>query len=141
MLRLVLPSASLVAFVLALAGFTRFPQARSVWDGVFSAEQADRGRRLYVRDCAECHGSTLAGAEGGLALVGKEFLGRWEKKSVGEFFELVRKTMPDSAPGSLAERQYLDLVAYLLKENEFPAGKDDLPRGQETMAAIAFGKR
>jgi S-disulfanyl-L-cysteine oxidoreductase SoxD len=125
---------------LVAGGWARPVQTRTVFDGVYTVEQADRGRRQYVRDCAECHGSTLAGAEGGSALVGKEFLSHWDKKSVGELFDLVRKTMPDSAPGALTDRQYLDIVAYVLKENAFPAGKDELVRN-ETLNSIAFGQR
>ena len=78
------------------------------------------------------------GAETGSALVGREFLTRWEPKSVGALFDVMRKTMPDDAPGSLAEKQYADVLAYLLKENDFPAGKEDLPFGLEALDAISF---
>jgi mono/diheme cytochrome c family protein len=125
-----------------LVTLSLFAQARSVWDGVYSADQADRGRRLYARDCAQCHGSTLMGAEGGAELVGEAILTRWQRdrKSVGGLYELIRKTMPEAAPGSLSDRQYLDILAYLLKENGFPVGRDDLPPARETLDAIAFAK-
>ncbi len=48
--------------------------------------------------------------------------------------------MPDSAPGALTDRQYVDIVAYILKENSYPAGKDELVRN-EAMNAILFGQR
>jgi mono/diheme cytochrome c family protein len=134
---------SLVCLALAAlagSGCTLFAQSAPASGGVYTAEQAERGRRLYIRDCAECHGPTLAGAEGGSALAGPEFLARWEKKSVGELFELVRKTMPDSAPGSLSERQYFDLIAYLLRENAVPAGPAELARG-EALATLVFSAR
>ena len=38
-------------------------QAQSVWDGVYTAEQAQRGEPLYQQSCAECHGPDLAGGE------------------------------------------------------------------------------
>jgi quinoprotein glucose dehydrogenase len=125
--------------VLAAAGVAAGAQSRSVWQGVYTAEQAERGRKLYIRDCAECHGPALTGGEAGSALIGRDFVARWEKKSLSELFELMRKTMPDAAPGSLSSRQYLDLVAYLLKENEFPAGGDELAGG-EALGAISFAK-
>lgn len=129
-----------LAAILPVSGWTASAQSKSAWSGVYTAEEADRGRRLYVRDCAECHGATLTGGEGGSELVGAAFLGRWEKKSVGDLFELMRTTMPDSAPGSLSERQYLDLLAHLLKENALPAGKEELPRGLEALKALALAK-
>ena len=36
----------------------------SVWDGVFTAEQARRGETAYLSACASCHGT---GLEGGVA--------------------------------------------------------------------------
>ena len=140
MVRPALLVTGLIAASLA-AGWTASAQSRSAWSGVYTAEQADRGRRLYVRDCAQRHGVTLTGGEGGSELVGAAFLGRWEKKSVGELFELIRTTMPDEAPRSLSERQYLDVLAFLLKENAFPAGKDELPHGLEALNALALAKR
>ena len=56
-------------------------------------------------------------------------------------YDLIRTTMPDAAPGSLAERQYHDVLAYLLKENAFPAGKEDLPRELDALTAIQFGPK
>lgn len=129
-----------LAATLAAAGGLLVAQSRSVWTGVYTPEQADRGRRLYVRECAQCHGATLMGAEGGSELVGNSFLAHWEKKSVGDLFDLIRKTMPDAAPGSLTERQYLDVLAYMLKENAFPAGKEELPTTLEALNAISFVK-
>lgn len=81
------------------------------------------------------------GAEAGSALAGDAFLARWNKKSVGALYDLIRTTMPDAAPGSMTERQYLDAVAYLLKENAFPAGTDELPREIEAMTAIQIGPK
>jgi S-disulfanyl-L-cysteine oxidoreductase SoxD len=129
-----------LAAALAAADWTASAQSKSAWTGAYTVEQADRGRRVYVRDCAQCHGATLTGAEGGAELVGEAFLGRWEKKSVGDLFELIRKTMPDESPGSLSEQQYLDVTAYVLKENALPAGKEELPRGPEALSAIALAK-
>ena len=140
MARIVLFLGLAVTVVLVSSGWTISAQSKSAWSGVYTVEQADRGRRLYVRDCAECHGATLTGAEGGSELVGAAFLGRWEKKSVGELFELIRTTMPDSAPGSLSERQYLDLLAYVLKENALPAGKEELAPGLEALKALGLSK-
>ena len=50
---------------LALAQTTR-----SVWDGVFTADQAKRGHQVYTNVCASCLGSELTGGESAPALAG-----------------------------------------------------------------------
>ena len=51
---------------------------------------------------------------------------RWAGKSVGDLFDLIRLTMPDDDPGSLAKEEYADLVAYILAVNKFPTGSTEI---------------
>jgi S-disulfanyl-L-cysteine oxidoreductase SoxD len=102
--------------------------ARSVWDGVYTKAQASRGQGVYVEECLQCHGETLGGGEGGPPLAGKEFLEKWNGRTVGNLFAVIRKSMPSDDPGNLSMRQYSDLVAYILSVNEFPAGQKELER-------------
>jgi len=111
----------LLALVVAVAG-----APRSVWDGVYSKEQADRGRAGYNSKCARCHGDALLGGENSPPLVDQDFLEKWKGKSVGKLVELTRKTMPSDGPGKLSRQQCTDIIAYLLSSNEFPAGNTDL---------------
>lgn len=99
----------------------------SVWDGVFTEAQASRGMALNERHCAECHGATLTGGQfGGPPLAGRFFMHRWSGLPLQALFEFARINMPPTRPGSLTEGQYLDLVAYILQANSFPAGGDAL---------------
>ncbi len=102
--------------------------ARSVWDGVYTNEQAKRGRLTYGETCLKCHGETLGGAEAGPALAGDEFRGKWNGRTAGDLFALIRKSMPSDDPGGLSSREYSDLVAYIFSVNEFPAGQNELGR-------------
>ena len=102
--------------------------SRSVWDGVYTKEQAIRGRTAYREECLKCHAENLAGGEAAPALVGDEFLQKWNGKTAGALFELIRKTMPSDDPGGLSSRQYSDMLAYILSANEFPAGQKELDR-------------
>jgi polyvinyl alcohol dehydrogenase (cytochrome) len=112
---------------------------RSTRDGVYSAAQAEAGRALYAKSCATgCHGANLAGAGPTPSLAGKDFLARWSGLSVGELYRRVRTTMPKNAPGSLSDKAYLDVVAYLLSANGFPAGKDGLGDMDGSAIAPAF---
>jgi S-disulfanyl-L-cysteine oxidoreductase SoxD len=115
-----------------ILGFVAYCSAaamtRSVWDGVYTKEQARRGQTTYQEVCLKCHGETLDGGEGGAPLAGEEFRQKWNAKTVGALFALIRKTMPSDDPGGLSSREYSDLVAYILSVNEYPAGQKELDR-------------
>jgi cytochrome c len=87
-------------------------------EGAYTAEQAERGQNVYVNKCSECHDGGIMGPE----LWGRDFLGEWDGKNVRSLFEAVKGTMPADAPGSLSERDALDVVAYILQENGQLAG-------------------
>jgi S-disulfanyl-L-cysteine oxidoreductase SoxD len=101
---------------------------RSVWDGVYTKEQANRGQATYREECLKCHGENLGGGEGGPPLAGEEFLRKWNGKTVGDLSRVISKTMPADDPGNLSSREYSNIVAYLLSVNEFPAGQKELDR-------------
>jgi mono/diheme cytochrome c family protein len=102
--------------------------ARSVWDGVYTKEQAKRGQATYGEVCLKCHGESLSGGEAAPAMAGEEFRKNWNGKTAGDLFGVMRKTMPSDDPGNLSSREYSDLVAYILSVNEFPAGQKELER-------------
>ena len=130
-------SAAAVAAV-AAQGAAQGAAPRSVWDGVYTEEQAGRGERLSAEYCAPCHGETLEGAEAAPALSGQLFNGNWEGVSLGELFDRIRVSMPQDAPGSLSRRQNLDVVAFLLKVGQFPAGDTELVAEGNALAQITF---
>jgi len=119
---------------LALSASPQSP--RTVWDGVFTAEQARRGQARYAEQCAACHGDTLAGGESAPPLAGGEFLSNWNGLTVGDLFDRTRSTMPQSKPGSLSREANTEIIAYLLSANQFPAGKTDLPQASEVLREI-----
>lgn len=92
--------------------------------GAYSAEQADRGRRIFGASCASCHGVELEGATGP-ALSGAAFLAKWnggKDRTLADLFRVLRTTMPKPAIGSLSVRAYLDAFSYLLMRNGVPTG-------------------
>ena len=128
-----------VGLVLAAAAYEGEAVAQitgSVWDGVYTEEQAKRGRRAFQRGCTECHGEDLRGGEEAPGLMGREFVSFWSDTSVGELFELTRETMPEENPGELSNQTYADILAYLLQANKFPAGDDELEPDVERLLRI-----
>lgn len=119
---------------LTLAACAQTPA--SVWDGVYSGEQAKRGQALYGKACASCHGTELSGGEEAPPLAGAAFLANWSGLTVGELFERIRVSMPAQSPGSLSRQENADILAYVLSANRFPAGKTDLPKDTELLKQI-----
>jgi S-disulfanyl-L-cysteine oxidoreductase SoxD len=131
----------LAAITSPLAPVRAQPQAtesRSVWDGVFTEEQAKRGEPVYQKECALCHGATLSGGESAPPLTGGAFMANWNGLTMGDLFDRIRKTMPLSNPGRLTRQQDADILAFLLSANKFPAGKAELYRQSEMLREIRF---
>jgi S-disulfanyl-L-cysteine oxidoreductase SoxD len=110
--------------------------ARSVWDGVYTTAQAERGQGLYNQHCASCHADTLMGGEMSPPLTGGDFLSNWNGLTLGELFERIRMTMPQSKPGKLSREVNADITAYILSVNKFPAGKTELAHSSEFLKDI-----
>jgi quinoprotein glucose dehydrogenase len=106
----------------------------SVSGGAYTAEQAKRGAELYAKECAACHGDTLAGMDPIPALAGADFQSHF--KTVGELFDKTSTTMPAIAPGSLSAEQVADVLAHILSVNKYPAGSTELPSKVEALTAI-----
>jgi quinoprotein glucose dehydrogenase len=131
-----------VAGVCAAAAFqtgTRAQAPASVNAGVYTAEQAKAGSAIYAKECAACHGDTLAGQDPIPGLEGADFIARW--KNVGELFEKTSTTMPALAPGSLSGDQVADVIAHILSVNKYPAGSAKLPSTPEALTAITIEPR
>jgi len=98
--------------------------SRTVWDGVYTPAQAERGRAIYAARCLQCHREDLSAYES--VLKGERFMQHWREDSVDSFFQTMKLTMPRGAPGSLSDWMYADLTAYVLQANEFPPGPAEL---------------
>ena len=131
-------SAGIGGALLLLSGAIAHAQgtARTVWDGVYTADQADRGKAAYGEQCAACHGPTLAGIDVAPPLSGNAFLNNWNNTSAGDLFERIHSTMPLNNPGSLSAKTVSDIEAYMFQANGFPAGQTALPPSQPMMAGI-----
>lgn len=113
-------------------------ETRSVWDGVYTDEQAKRGEEVYHKECAACHGDLLTGGESAPPLTGGAFQANWNGLTLGDLFDRIRKTMPQSKPGLLTRQQNADVLAFMLSINKFPAGKTELYRQSEMLKEIRF---
>ena len=106
----------------------------AIWQGVYSAAQAERGKTVYLGACIRCHGADLAGTTAP-ALKGDRFMNTWGGESLSRLFEKIRDTMPPNFSTTLDDGAKRDIVAFILQNNGYPAAGRDLPTGNE-LAAI-----
>jgi ankyrin repeat protein len=115
--------------------------SRTIWDGVFTQAQADRGREQYRKSCASCHKTDLLGESAAPPLAGPEFSQRWVGSTVDDLLTTIRRSMPQDAPDSLGTPAYADLVSYLLSVNGSPAGASEMPLESGALKQIQFTAR
>jgi mono/diheme cytochrome c family protein len=109
---------------------------KTTWDGVFSESQAARGKENFLTGrCGGCHKLDLSG-DRGPALKGDDFLAHWENGSVVTLFDKIRETMPPNAPNETTDDAKVDIVAYLLQQNGYPAGKSELRADADSLGII-----
>ena len=120
------------------AGVVLAQQPASVWDGVYTTEQADRGKAVYGKECASCHGAALDGSGAAPPLAGADFKSNWNGQTAGDLFDKMQATMPADQPGRLSREQTADILAFLLASNGFPAGSKELPSDPALLAKIRF---
>ena len=132
--------ASLLTVVGALSGASQgvtasqdAPPKKTVWDGVYAAAQAARGKVVYQEICAECHDTGEAPT-----LFGAGFMRRWFQESLDDVFTKMRTTMPLNGPGRLPAGTYLDVLSFVLEESGFPAGTEELTANPAQLASIAI---
>jgi S-disulfanyl-L-cysteine oxidoreductase SoxD len=130
-----------IGLVLVLAATVHAQQAASVWDGVYTPEQANRGKALYGKACASCHGATLDGTGQAPPLEGGDFKNDWNGQTVDDLFEKMQTSMPADQPGRLSREQNADILAFLLLANEFPSGQKELPSEAVALAKIRFTQK
>ena len=131
--QILMRGACALAVVLAIgapwtaAGQDQQSGVRTVWDGVYTTVQAERGKAAYLDKCAACHKNDLSGYQG--ALKGDQFMRHWGEDNLENFFTTMRSTMPRGAAASLSDEVYLNILTFILQANDFPSGPRELAAG------------
>ena len=119
-------------------------QPKTVWDGVYTEEQATRGQQAYKEVCGHCHRDNLTGGgseAGAPALAGPIFTVRWRDQPLADMFVTIGTTMPKNKPDSMMHKVVADIVSFILKANDFPAGKGELPPNLEALKGIVVTEK
>jgi mono/diheme cytochrome c family protein len=138
-MRTALLAAVAVLLAAAVDNAQQAPQPR-IWQGVYTAGQAERGKATFLVTCQRCHNADLSG-DRGPALKGERFMTTWGGGGVNRLFEKIRDTMPPFATSTLDDATKLDIVTFILQTNGFPAGQKDLAAADlESIDIVAQGE-
>jgi cytochrome c5 len=121
------------AALLACGVGLRAQDTPRIWQGVYSAAQAERGKNVFGNACLRCHAEDLSGTTAP-ALKGERFQSSWGGGTIESLFVKIRDTMPPNFGTILDDQAKLDIVAYILQTNGFPAGRSDLVVGSADIA-------
>lgn len=131
---------SVTLFLLwALPAFAQVPEPK-IWSGIFTDEQAERGRANFNIACVRCHGADLAG-QTAPSLKGPRFITAWENENLYKIFTKIRDTMPPNFGTILPDNDKLDVLTYILRTNEFPTGSEELKVDADTLEGVQIVRK
>ena len=114
--------------MLGVVGVVLQAPSKSVWDGVYTEEQAARGGEAVANNCESCHAKS--------DFAGPDFMNIWSGQTAFALYDNIRALMPQDRPGALSKETYADIVSFMFKSNSFPAGKSELPTDDATLKQI-----
>ncbi len=121
-----------LAPVPTLAGGQAPDTLTSVRQGVYTEDQAQRGKRIYEHVCSQCHGPEY---------FNERVLPSWVGAPVSLLFNLLATTMPEDRPARLKPQEYADVLAYIFKLNGLPPGEHELSSRPEALERIMIERR
>lgn len=141
-MRCVLVAGLVLGLVTAHSGVAlRGQPAPSVWDRIYTDEQAGRGEAIYRATCEGCHAPDLSGGKVVPELVGQTFRDGWDGSTLGRLFERVVLSMPEGDPASVTREQKGDILAFILRANGFPSGERELEPRTELLDRFTFSSQ
>ncbi len=106
-------------------------EPRTINDGIYSDAQAESGEQLYKEHCLTCHDKKYF----------RPVLKAWDGRSLEVFFTVMSASMPESNPGALLEKEYVDILAYILSLGRYPAGDTELDYKDGALNEITIANR
>ena len=126
-------SGTVLAVAIGAASVQGQEPTKTTNSGVYTAAQAERGKKLFEAKCTACHDTAR--------FTGDAFLDAWDGKPLKGVWDIASGTMPEDNPGSLQQQEYGDILAYFLNLNAFPTGDAELVGNAAAMATIKIEKK
>jgi mono/diheme cytochrome c family protein len=117
----------------SMEGTALVGSATTIWDGVYTTAQADRGETIASQNCFSCHTP-----------------GEWSNPRImnpapdqrlGDLFQMISRSMPMDSPGRLSSAEYADVIAYMLRLQGAPPGANELPNDVNQLDRILVTSR
>ena len=105
--------------------------ARSLADGVFTANQASQGKALFAQECDTCHEIEN--------YTGANFAAKWGGGTLADVYQDFALAMPPANAGGLTPATYASIVAFFASESGYPSSNADLPGDVTQLRGIAIG--
>lgn len=141
-----LAAGALVAWSMALAVSATSPgdsaPQATTNDGLYSKAQAEAAKARFQEICADCHAFTVAAKKrpDDLPLGDEPFLKKWNGRTLDELITLIVMTMPNDGSAVLTDDEAVNLVAYILQQNGYPAGSHPLTKAHAS-AVLTLPKK
>jgi mono/diheme cytochrome c family protein len=120
-----------LAVFLIVASGSVAADPRTINDAVYTAEQAKAGEKLYAEHCLTCHDKKYF----------RPVLKAWEGQPLGLLYTVMSASMPESNPGALPRKDYVDILAYILSLSRYPAGDGELDYKDGVLDDIVISAR
>jgi alcohol dehydrogenase (cytochrome c) len=98
--------------------------------------QVAKGAAVFNESCAQCHGGRLQGGSGP-PLSGSIFAQAYGGGTAAQLYDFISHQMPQNAPGSLSQTQYLNVTAYILSQNGISIGEIPLTVGSLSKVSLS----
>lgn len=104
---------------------------RTINDGVYTEAQAEVGEVLYAQHCLLCHDKKYF----------RPVLQRWDGQPLGIIFTVMSTSMPENNPGFLTQKEYVDMLAYILSLSRYTPGDTELTYENDALNDILIAPR
>ncbi len=105
--------------------------SQTINDSVYTKDQAKTGKQLYQDNCIACHDKKYF----------RPVLKAWDGQPLSVLFAVMSASMPESNPGSLPEKDYVDILAYILSLSRYPSGETPLEHTNNGLEEITIAAR
>jgi mono/diheme cytochrome c family protein len=105
-----------VIAALLMAAGTALADPQTINDAVYTEDQAESGEKLYAEHCLTCHDKKYF----------RPVLKAWNGQPLGLLYTVMSSSMPESNPGALPRKDYVDILAYILSLSRYPSGDSEL---------------
>jgi quinoprotein glucose dehydrogenase len=119
----------------AFAAGQTFQPFKTVWIGVYTREQAARGKLAAAQTCNRCHGVDLKGGTAP-ALTRSAFFDRWHDLKLLDTIVYIQSAMPHGHDFFVSSDSARDIVAFMLQESGVPSGNEPTPKDADALANI-----